>query len=72
MIKFNDKEYIEVRWFDGMEIIKISDIPEPYKTEFKNWLFGQTLPLVTDDPEPNNWAYVNDFLRFISNKEIID
>ena len=58
----------EIKLWHGMKLAKISDVGD----EFKEWLYGQTLPLVEDDPEPMNWAYYWDYERFINGLPIID
>jgi len=49
-------------------IVRISDVGE----EFANWLGGQTLPLVSEDENPANWAYYSDYSRFVNKQAIID
>lgn len=54
----------------GIKIVKISTTEHPQ--EFCEWLYGQTLPMVDDDPEPTGWAYYWDYERFINNYPVID
>lgn len=60
-------------WHD-MVLVKISDAGE----EFSKCLYGQTLPYVENcedkdfDNNPMNWAYIEDYLRFIYNLPIVD
>lgn len=54
-------------WHD-MYITKVSNKPP----EFSAWLYGQTMPLVEDDPEPTDWAYYADYLRWKNNLPVID
>jgi len=54
----------------GIKIVKISTTERP--KEFCEWLYGQTLPMVEDDPEPTGWAYYWDYERFINNYPVID
>jgi hypothetical protein len=43
-----------------MWIVKISDVGQ----EFAEWLHGQTLPVVTEDENPTDWAYYHDYCKF--------
>jgi len=54
-------------WHD-MKLVRISDVGE----EFSRWLYGQTIPLVEDDPNPTDWAYYWDYRGFIRNLLITD
>lgn len=54
--------------WNGMELVRISDVGK----EFADWLYGQTLPYVEDDPTPTDWAYVCDFDRFLSGLQVED
>ena len=56
-----------LRDWDGHKVVKISSVPG-----FQKWLWGQTCPLVSDDPEPDDWAYEWDYQRFIEGRPIID
>ena len=49
------------------KIVKVSEVKG-----FARWLSGQTRPIVESDNEPFNWAYYEDYLRFIERKPIID
>jgi hypothetical protein len=51
----------------GMSLVKISDAPG-----FLSWLSGQTCPMVEDDPNPFDWAYADDFDRYVRGLPIID
>lgn len=54
--------------WNGMPLIKISDVPG-----FADWLSGQTLPYVNDDDlDPCDWAFEDDYIRFVNKKPIID
>jgi hypothetical protein len=59
-------EPTKIIWHE-MELVKISDVPG-----FADWLYGQTLPYVEDDPTPTDWAYEWDYDRFINHLPIID
>ena len=63
----------KVIFWHGMKLVKISDVG----IEFARWLGGQTMPMVDadksiNDGNPLNWAYYEDYLRFINNYPIID
>lgn len=58
---------VEIREWHGMTLVRVSDKPG-----FAKWLYGQTQPLVTEDEHPYDWAYYDDWARFIENKPIID
>lgn len=55
---------------DGYLIVKISTVPEPI--DFSNWLYGQTLPYLENDPDPLDWAYMSDYIRYVNKYPIID
>jgi len=56
-----------IKIWQGMKLVKISDVPG-----FDDWLYGQTLPVVEDDPEPLNWAYYDDYRRCTNGLPVID
>ena len=56
------------KFWNGMMLVKISDVGD----NFREWLWGQTIPLVEDDPEPTNWAYIWDWERYVNKQPIID
>ena len=58
----------EIITWNDMKLVRISDVGK----EFSNWLYGQTLPLVDDNPDPYDWAYHWDYQRFTSHLPIID
>ena len=39
---------------------------------FREWLSGQTVPLVENDDDPYDWAYYHDYLRFQARLPVID
>jgi len=61
----------EMKMDDGygndMELVRISDVEG-----FGDWLYGQTIPYVTSDNTPMDWAYKWDYARFMRNGAIID
>lgn len=57
----------EVRNWNGMALVRISDV-----TDFDQWLYGQTLPYVEDDPNPTGWAYYEDYYRFKKGLGVVD
>ena len=59
---------ITIKTWCGMKIIKISDVGG----NFSDWLNGQTLPLVEDDDNSTNWAYYDDYLRWVNGLPVID
>jgi len=50
----------ETKVWRDMEIIKISDVGD----DFSEWLCGQTLPYVSGDDTPSDWAYIDDYKRW--------
>jgi len=58
----------EFRAWDGIPIVRVSDVGHG----FREWLNGQTCPLVDDDDDPQDWAYVWDYERFKQSERIID
>lgn len=61
---------IETKLWNDMELVRVSSIPR--SKEFRKWMFGQTVPLVSDDKDPLDWAYAWDYERFASNLPVID
>lgn len=61
------KQKPTVRMFDNSEVVKVSEVPG-----FSQWLNGQTMPVVADDPEPFNWAFIWDYERYINGLPVID
>ena len=53
-------------WHDMM-LVRISSVDG-----FNEWLHGQTLPLVEDNDNPTDWAYIWDYERFVRGLPIID
>lgn len=49
------------RWYDT-HFIAIADIPEPLRSEFHEWLKGQTVPVIFG---LHGGAYASDWKRFI-------
>jgi hypothetical protein len=58
----------EVMTWNGMKLVRISDVGE----RFSKWLNGQTIPLVEDNKNPTDWAYYQDYVRFVNNLRVID
>ncbi len=58
---------VQRKLWNGIFIVKISDTPG-----LGEWLYGQTLPLVEDDPEPTNWCYYDDYFRYVMKLPIVD
>lgn len=65
-------EYPVTKSWCKMWIVKISTVGTDGGKEFSKWLYGQTVPLVTDDENPTDWAYYHDYCRFINKQPIID
>jgi hypothetical protein len=62
------KKEVEIKTFkDWGKLVKISSVKGFYK-----WLRGQTIPVVSEDKDPFDWAYYGDYDRFINNKPIVD
>lgn len=59
-------EPYKIEWH-GMKLVKISDVPG-----FSEWLGGQTMPFVYGVPDPFDWAYEDDYERFIQGLPVID
>lgn len=52
-------EPIKRQWQD-MVLVKISSVPG-----FSTWLRGKTMPIIDGDEAPFDWAYAEDYERFI-------
>ena len=61
------KEITVKTWY-RMKIVKISSVGG----NFSEWLNGQTLPLVEGDENPTDWAYYDDYMRWINGLPVID
>ena len=48
-------------------VVRISNIPG-----FGAWLYGQTMPYVSSLANPTDWAYYDDYLRFMRGLPVID
>jgi hypothetical protein len=57
----------ETMVWNKMKLVRISTVPG-----FSEWLNGQTIPYVEGDPTPTDWAYFDDYYRYIRNMEVID
>jgi hypothetical protein len=53
---------------EGWKVVRISSVGD----KFREWLYGQTLPLLEGDDNPFDWAYYADYERFIKGLPIID
>jgi len=62
-------DYRKVRMIEwnGMRLVKMSDVPG-----LRKWMYGQTQPLVVEDPSPYDWVYYDDYRRFINGLPVID
>jgi hypothetical protein len=61
-----NKNDILENWY-GMKLVRISST-----NGFAEWLYGQTIPFVGDDPTPMDWAYSWDWERFVTHRPVID
>lgn len=52
----------------GMKLVRVSDVG----SEFANWLYGQTLPLVEDNDTKTDWAFYWDYERYVKGLPIVD
>ena len=66
-----DEKIEKMEWF-GLEIVRISSLPKEKQEAFKEWLRGQTLPLVPESDEPYGWAYLWDYERFAKGLKVVD
>jgi hypothetical protein len=57
---------VPVHISDGTSYVRLREIPEPSRTLFKRNLYGSTVPLIEDDPEPRDCAYAHDWQAFLS------
>ena len=51
---------------NGIQFIVVSDIPEPIRSDFRNWLRGGQMPVL---PNVSEAAYVSDWDRYRSKME---
>lgn len=49
------------RWYDT-RFIAIMDIPEPQRSEFRDWIKGQAMPVIFG---LHGGAYASDWKRFV-------
>lgn len=52
----------------GMWLVKVSEVG----VEFSKWLYGQTMPLVTESDTPTDFAYYPDYIRWKNHLPVID
>jgi len=57
---------VPVHISNGTRYVRLREIPEPSRTLFKRNLYGSTVPLIEDDPEPRDCAYAHDWQAFLS------
>ena len=56
-----------IKGYLGGKIVKISEVKG-----FAKWLSGQTIPVVAGTDNPFDWAYYEDYERFIKKLPVID
>jgi hypothetical protein len=56
-----------LKFWNDMAVVRISAFKG-----FGEWLHGQTVPFIADDPDPLDWAYLADWIRFMKGKRVID
>lgn len=61
------KEPMIMNWY-SIRVVKISEVGE----DFRQWLDGQTTPVVYEAENPTDWAYYDDYLRWINGLPVID
>jgi len=61
------KEPTVMNWY-SIRVVKISEVGE----DFRKWLDGQTTPFVYESENPTDWAYYDDYLRWINGLPVID
>lgn len=49
----------------GLQYVRLREIPEPARTFFQRRIVNSTRPMVSDDPEPMDCAYVWDWDAFL-------
>lgn len=48
-----------------MAYVRISEIPEPLRSKFREFMFGSQFPIIPDLPV-NDAAYASDWRRFLA------
>lgn len=56
---------VPVRDSDGSRYVRMSEIPEPARTFFRQSMAHSTRPVIDDDPYPLDCAYAGDFEDFL-------
>ena len=52
----------------GLQYVRLREIPEPARTYFQRRIVNSTRPMVSDDPEPMDCAYVWDWAAFLGGR----
>lgn len=52
----------------GLQYVRLREIPEPARTFFQRRIVNSTRPMVSDDPEPMDCAYVWDWDAFLGRR----
>ncbi|WP_231892069.1 hypothetical protein [Burkholderia sp. MSMB1589WGS] len=60
---------VPVHISDGLRYVRLREIPEPARTFFRRRIEGSTRPVIADDPEPMDCAYVWDWEGFLGGGE---
>lgn len=56
--------------FKGVgECVQVSSIPEPERSEFRKFMFCQTIPMFTEEEDPYDWVYSWDWDNFLHKKK---
>lgn len=56
------EQSVPTHTFAGISYVRLSDIPEPYQTEFANDSYGSTCPLIDNEGECH---YTWDWLKWL-------
>lgn len=57
---------VPVHVSEGVQYVRLSEIPEPARTFFERRIDGATCPYVEEEPDPRDCAYAHDWHDFLS------
>lgn len=57
----------KINW-NGVVLVSVSSVG----SDFGKWLYGQTRPVVENESDPYDWAYLWDYERYIAGLPVID
>jgi hypothetical protein len=57
---------VPVHESDGLQYVRMREIPEPARTHFRKNMAFSTRPVIEEDPEPLDCAYVWDWQHFLA------